>query len=445
MLRVLSCAAATVAALAALPCAAAPFAPKIDDVCVANPVPAGTHSTISPRRLVGFLFKTQGISDYDLASEPNAPDVGLETKISAIVHFDKFCTPVQHCTDGTSGKLSQAANAMVIFLQTNSSPVPDGQSGFQVSPAVGNEINAARLNDFLHGKGGSYHVTCVAAAEKLVPPKPSKEQQEVATALSGIVVRSKVSDLSATSIDKLDGANISFTSDYVAHTQTLTAGGVVGYQFPKSQFGDYSSLIPYFSYAGKRVNGTGASKTPDIGNVGGGLLGDFNVPVQGYYQNIQLSAQYLHSYVTDTDLLTGTVLYTPDFHFPGVGIAYNPNDGPIALSLKPQAKFVYGDVVHVGSNPSLIATSDYSRGGGRIELWLYGVSGGLQNFTFDSAYEYLKVWVGPYDAVWRWENTLSYNFPEQQNWSLQFKYSDGRNLDTLEREQLLTVGIGYKQ
>ena len=88
------------------------------------------------------------------------------------------------------------------------------------------------------------------------------------------------------------------------------------------------------------MNGAGASKSQDIGNIGGGLLGDFNVPVNGYYQNIQLSSQYIHSYVTDTDILNGTLLVTPDFPFPGVGIAYNPNDGPVSMLLKPQAKFL---------------------------------------------------------------------------------------------------------
>ena len=78
-------------------------------------------------------------------------------------------------------------------------------------------------------------------------------------------------------------------------------------------------------------------------------------------------------------------------------------------------------------------------------MWLFGEKGALKNFSFNSSYEYLKVWVGPFDSVWRWENTLSYIFPDQKNWSLQFKYSDGRNLDTLEREQILMVGVGYKQ
>ncbi len=402
---------------------------------------------MSPRRLVEAILRAQGLRDSDLDSEH---DIGLDIRVEAIVYYNKFCTPARHCSDDTPEKLAKAVTSLAIFLERYSRSVPADQSGFEVTPPVARDsLDQPRLFAFLHDKPGSHRLTCVAAPNKPAPPKPSEEQQKIAKALSGIVVRAKVADLGVSSADKkfdsLDSASISFTSDYIAKTQTVAASGVVGYQFAKSPFGDYSSVIPYFSYTGKKLNGAGASRSQDIGNVGGGMLGDFNFPVNGYYQNIQLSSQYLHSYVTDTDLLTGTLLYTPDFPFPGVGIAYNPNDGPVSFLLKPQAKFLYGSVLHAGSNPSLIAKNDYSRGGGRIELWLFGEQGALKNFTFNSSYEYLKVWVGPFDAVWRWENTLNYVFPDQKNWSLQFKYSDGRNLDTLEREKLLTVGVGFKQ
>jgi hypothetical protein len=42
------------------------------------------------------------------------------------------------------------------------------------------------------------------------------------------------------------------------------------------------------------------------------------------------------------------------------------------------------------------------------------------------------------------ETSLSYVLPGQEFWSIDLKYVEGRNLDTLEKQQLLTLGVGLK-
>ncbi len=78
-------------------------------------------------------------------------------------------------------------------------------------------------------------------------------------------------------------------------------------------------MIPFASYASKNVTSGKPGGSSKIGNIGAGLLSDFTPVVGGYYQNFQLFGQYLHSYVTDTDLVSANAVYTPDFFFPVSG------------------------------------------------------------------------------------------------------------------------------
>jgi hypothetical protein len=424
---------------------AASLDPKLDDVCTPSPVAPASRSRIDTHKLVGFLLKSQGIHDLDL--DPKGNDVTFEAKVRAVTNFNTFCSG-NGCSIDTTAKLSGAASALIDFLVRSSRPVPPGQSGFDVHPPVGDELNSKRLEAFLI-KGETYQVACLAGPQKVATTTPGEVQQQAKKLLSGVVVRNKIDDLRIASTDKkfdsLDSATLSFNDDYIKRTRTVAAKAVIGYQFENSPFGDYSNLIPYMAFENKSVRADNPKDIQNIGNIGGGVLADFNPRIFGYYQNINLFANFLHSYVTDTDLLTGNIVITPDFMFPGVGIAYNPSDGPVSFLLKPQAKALYGTVINAGTDPNLAAKSDYARAGGRVELWIFGEKEPFKLFSFNSAYEYLDVLRGPFGAIWRFENTLHYTFPGQENWSLQLSYVDGRNLDTLNREKQITLGVGYKQ
>jgi hypothetical protein len=418
---------------------ATPLAPKAQDVCTKGPEP-----TVEPRKLVGALLRGEGIHDLDL--DTSGGDVSFETKVAALTNFNTFCTG--QCSEQGSSRLNQAGFDLLAFFQENSKPRPAGDGGFQVIPAIGPDFNSAALADYLRGKKSRYRIACFSAPEAPKIAK-SEEQKKAEEILSSVRVRNTISDLKISrtkdkqKFAQLTGANASFENNYVTNTQTLSASGVVGYGFDVPELGEYSSAIPFVSYAAKNVTSGKPGGSSKIGNIGAGLLGDFNPVIGSYYQNFQVFGQYVHSYVTDTDLVSANVVYNPDFFFPGVGAAYTPDGSPVAFLLKPQAKLIYGKVVNAGSNPNF-ATNDFARGGGRIELALFGVWDSLQDFSFNSSYEYLQVWVGAFKSITRWENTLSYTLPDQENWSIQLKYIDGRNLDTFEREKLVMLGVGFK-
>ena len=59
-------------------------------------------------------------------------------------------------------------------------------------------------------------------------------------------------------------------------------------------------------------------------------------------------------------------------------------------------------------------------------------------------YEDQEVLQGQFKSVARFDSTLAYTMPGQEFWSLQLKYVYGRNLDTLERLQQISLGVGLK-
>jgi hypothetical protein len=425
--------------------AAAPFDPKIGDVCAASPAAAGARSRVDTRKLLGALLKSQGIYEFDL--DTSGGDATFETRITAVTSFNTFCSAPGRCSQGTATKLSNAAIALIDFLKRNARPVPGGQAGFEVMPSVG-DLDQARLTAFLRGARGSFQVACVAGATAPAASTGEAEAQ-IKKIVSSIAVRKNIEDLAIPSSSKkfqsLDRATVSYTDDGIKGTRTLATAGVAGYQLPASLLGEYASTILFVDYSGNRVWADNPKNSQNIGNFGAGMLGSFDIPIFGYFQNVNLFGHYMHSHVTDSDLFAAKVTITPDLPIPGVGIAFNPNDGPLAFLLKPQLKLVYGSVLNAGSNPLLIDTHDYARGGGKVAFWIFGVDSLFKNFTLNASYESLKVWKGPLDTISRFESTLSYTLGDQDNWAIELKYVNGRNVDTLEREQIVKIGLGYKQ
>jgi hypothetical protein len=148
--------------------------------------------------------------------------------------------------------------------------------------------------------------------------------------------------------------------------------------------------------------------------------------------------------VTDSDFITGTLVWTPDLPLPGVGAQQQVFGLPIWFGLKLQGKVAYGHVFAPGSNPALIASSEYGRVGGRAELSLFGDGEILKYFSLITSYEQLKVFSGPFEYVSRFDSTLNITFPDQKYWAFQIRYLNGRDLDTLERQKQLTAGLGLK-
>ena len=112
--------------------------------------------------------------------------------------------------------------------------------------------------------------------------------------------------------------------------------------------------------------------------------------------------------------------------------------------LTPQLKFVSGKVLDHGRDPTFVANKGFARTGGRVEFLMVDDGGTFDGFSWLNAYEYQYGISGYYKSVDQFESKISYSFGYQQNWSISLDYISGRNLDTLELQQQLTLGLGLK-
>lgn len=203
-----------------------------------------------------------------------------------------------------------------------------------------------------------------------------------------------------------------------------------------------AELIGFLTYTRQFVSGAAPKNAPNVHNMGIGALGNVEFPMLGEYHSLKLFSHFVHSDVTDANLLTGNIVYSPTTG-PLVGRPVYLFE-TLAAFLTPQAKVVYTRVLDAGTAPILISNSDSTRAGGRLELLLMADGGPFNGFSLRTAYEYLKFLDGPLNSIDRFESVLSYKLPDQQFWSIDLRYTKGRNLDTLDKQHQIVVGLGFK-
>lgn len=422
------------------------FTPELDEICMPNPMPAGARGGVDREALLDAVFATAGIERRNLRG------LTLDDKLQAILNNRAFCMAPGRCSKEIEAKFGQANALLFRFLQRNSRSIAPGSSGFEVSPPISSSTDLAQVaqserlvEGFLRGKG-PLRVACVAG-----PVAPADEAHAQAkNILTGIAVRKSIDDLAAApsgdSFRSAGRASISYTDDGIKGTRTLNSEGVAGYKLSDSLLSPRNSATLFATYYGNRIWANDPKDEENIGNVGAGILGKFGFDLFNMSQSIQVFGHYVHSHVTNSDIFSTKLTMSPNLGLPGVGRIFIPgNTGPLAFAFDPQLKLVYGSVLNAGSNPLLIDTHDYARGGGKIAFWIFGIDGIFKNFTFNTSYESLKVWRGALDTVSRFESALSYTLGDQENWAIELKYVNGRNVDTLEREQIVKLGLGYKQ
>ncbi len=176
------------------------------------------------------------------------------------------------------------------------------------------------------------------------------------------------------------------------------------------------------------------------------MLGNWLVPVGDYFQTIQASPEVLHSYRSNTTILSGKASWTPDAPIPGLGFKYHPYQGaPVSFLLRPQFTAAYSRVLEDGGDPTLSATKDYTRLGSKVTAAWFVETGPLKGLSYSATYNYLRIFsIASLKSFSRLETGLSYTMPGQEFWAWELKYFEGRELDTFEKVKQLTLGVGLK-
>ncbi|MBK8008785.1 MAG: hypothetical protein IPK23_10450 [Rhizobiales bacterium] len=428
--------------LLSYPLSAEPFIdPKPERVCSIVPVPEG-ETSISPRRLLEYYFFSGGITDDAVNYKERISD---EKRFDILLDPVTLCKAEDGCTDGTRAQLQKNRDDLALFLNRPRSPPSANESGFRMEPP-GSGWTGQSLKNFFTGMPNSGRIVCIVRKKPVeTPPQRNEASEKIQKFASKFLVRKSINELklSGKQIESAGYATISLNTDYINRTSIFSNEMVVGAPMGKLPFGYDSELLGFVTH--KSASGTGVSPKKRIGNAGVGLMAESTFAVGRYYQQLQFFTHYVNSYVTDTDVLIGQVNFLPTFPFPGMTALHPIGDTSFLFTLRPRLTFLYGNAINAGQNLLFVAQDDFVRGGGRIEIWLYSTLDLLKNFSLNTSYEHHEVFRGPLERVARFETTLAYALGEQKNWSLNLSYANGRDLNTLEREKVLMLGLGYRQ
>lgn len=435
-------------ALAPVAAAAAEPYPAFKDVCTALPKPGSPTSINKKRLLTLVLEKEKGILTLDL--DASGDGITYKQKVDAVLDPDAFCRKEGKCSKEAVDKLKKASEFLVAFLFRNVEEPPAGSSGYWVSGPGGQEQT---LEQFLRTGGG--RALCVdnkTQPGSVAETEPPKRPDGAPTNKQFFSLRKNVTDLkydqSNPKFKGLDPASVSLTNDYVAEKLSFNIDAAAGYVFHGTDDENiYYDLIPFLLYKQQYVDT--ALKDTEIFNIGGGIIASFDFRALDMWHSLQIFPKYVYSISTEASVLSGNISYIPPPILPGQGSMRYLIDEYLAYQLYPQINFAFYNVLDPGSDPTLATASNFYRIGPRLALTLFTEN--LKDIwdlnatlSFNISYEYGWLIDGPISSVEKFEAAFNYGFGDPSLVSLQVKYTTGRDFDTLQKQQVLAVGLGLK-
>lgn len=407
--------------------AAQTFTPKVAAVCI----PKDGRLVLDQARMIGQLEKAQGISQIDL--DENGGTVSLADRKEALLDPERFCTEVGKCSKGTKEKLGSAK--IILSATLSGSPANPGQTRFRPATRDARPIATA----FLRGQ-----LTILCTPDP-IEPKPDAPKQDDAPP-QFFAIRKRVEDLAIApgpAVAKLDRASITASSDFQQNTSAFGVDVALGYTYGGTQFTPdiFGTLTPFISYNQNYVDRSVGVDT-QIYNLGLGVLGDIIVTRDDFAHHWRFYPKYTNSLGVGTQIISGTFSYAPEPWAPF--IAPSPISPSFDLELTPEVRATYQYVFDDGGNPLLIPKGNYLQLGPRLAAVLYGTTEELAGFTINASYEYYWLDAAPIDELWRFEVSLNYAPKPEANWSFQIKYVDGNDLDTWQRQQQISAGVGVR-
>jgi hypothetical protein len=397
------------------------------------------------KKLVGRLVEKQvGLSPIDLDSTGNG--ISFEKERDALVNPDSFCRSVS-CSKDTAGKLGQAQTLLISFLTRHTRDPSPG--GFDTSRVP---ITSAGLQAFLRGdpNGGVAYCVPMASSSSARTATDSPSSAAINLVPGHVALRQTVEDLrfpqDSEGFKGAKAATLSIVNDRIARKSSFSIDAALGYASDRISLDEEGNFVgqitPFATYNQKFV------QTPDIKtssrtqNVGVGVIGDMTFAVGGFYNNVAVYPKFVDSLSSRAQVASGNLVYTPEFGIPGIDNAYYIVPDFLAFQFVPKLKVIYKDVTRVGSNTEL-KNGSYVWIGPSLNFNLYG-DGAFSGFTYNATYEGYRVTRGVVKDVSNFQTSIAYDLTPAKLASLQLKYERGRNLDTLEKVNQVTLGLGLK-
>ncbi len=429
------------------------FEPKIGDVCSKSPNNPRVLVLDSKKLIAQLIEKQEGIAPIDL--DTSGDGISSKQEAEALLNPDLFCS-TNRCGKNVSVKLGKAFVDLYDFIQRHAKPVDQTKDSIDTRKLT----DATMLKAFVRGNAAHDIASCtaVAAAPTSSPsqessgPRTNKRQQATDYSIPGFFsLRQSVDDLpvpqSDPSFKGVKQANVSFSDDRIAQKSSFSIKAAAGYTWgPMSldEAGHYFARVtPFITYDQQYVETSVQKNNSYAQNVGTGLMGSLTFPALfGGYQNIQVYPKFVHSLRNSAEVLSGNLVYTPMFGIPGIDSATYLIEDLLSAKFIPQIRVVANDILDVGHSPPLLQGSSYYWIGPKGELKFFG-EGLLDGFTFDTSYEAYAT-TGTEKQISYFQTALAYNFGAAKLMSVQLQYQKGRNLDTLEKIDQLSLGLGVK-
>jgi hypothetical protein len=280
-----------------------------------------------------------------------------------------------------------------------------------------------------------------------------------------ILVRRSVADLSVGSAEnkKVNGAQISFTDDAIKERQTLAIEGLVGYVFSGDSSVDrgealarrggsagggddyWYKIIPYVYY---KSTSTRPASPKDIEYTSPGVVGSLTwVSETGNLAfDLQVEASGTFDAIHDSRVYNLLARLEPTFNIGGQTLfGYPIYTAGGFFVIRPDIAAVVGQriIEEVGTNPDLKGPSTYTTLGYDFNLLAY----------FNTSNPLLANLVGKYNHGYRynsdpiddlWFNTFSIGYILNKNTSLEFSVTKGRDLNTLQEEDMWKLTLTFK-
>jgi hypothetical protein len=466
-------------AFACLDTAFAAFDPKAADVC--TPTKTGPVRLIVDRKLLlgQLLEKSSGITAIDL--NKSGDGVTPDQQAAALLNPDDCKT----CGDKVADKLRAAQTNLNQFLYRHAGPGDPSKDNIDTSNFNTKNVRdieearrtAEAVRAFLFGLPQAEPPVCRLAktdadpgtnAAKSGSPKGGKSgdgsnkdgkdgggsnNDQAPQVLPGYFsLRQTVEDLPIPQSDsRFKGAkqaSISLTDDKIAHKNSYTVDLAAGYTIGRSSFDEAGHVVgqvtPFFTYNQQTVRTSDPKKNVYANNLGFGVMGDVTFPTGwGGYQNVNFYPKYVTSERNGAEVFSGTFVYTPMYGIPGIDSVLYIVPQALSFVFTPQLKEGVNDVVNAGGDITLLQKGSYYWIGPKLNLTVFG-EGVLEGFGYYATYEVYKVESGNIAHVENFQTAITYDFGKTKLMSVQLKYQKGRNLDTLERLDQLTLGLGVK-
>jgi hypothetical protein len=395
----------------------------------------GLSGHVEKRVLINALLDACGVSNNDIAADGN---ISYSKQVLAIQNFATFCSAPGNCSADVRIKLGQVLGDLRSFSAGR--PILVGTNKVRIS-------YASSVDAFLQTSPDATDATCVPLNEGGTT-KPPPEQPSPSASGGSFAIRKNITDLPVGRDDPnfkgLAKASAAVNDDYVNTNLGVNVDVAVGYNFTPVGLGGSSQVTwtPFVYYHEQYVASKKVSQDQQIYNVAGGLLSTWELTNLGIFQ---IAPKYVQAIKANADIGSANLYYTPPITVAGIGTAVQVplTGGWIYYRFAPQLQVTYGDVGRASTTISQLPAGWFGWIGSNLSLYLYG-AGPLEGFSYISSFVYLDTFAGRLSHVTRYENSLSYALTGDDTWSLQLKYVYGPDLDTLQWQKMLTLGLGLK-